>query len=957
MKPAAKLNELGQSAWLDLIGRKLIRSGGLAKMVEDDGIRGVTANPAIFEKAIAESDEYDEELTQLIERGRTPLEIYEALIVGDVQTGCDALRPLFDKVQGKDGFVSLEVSPAIARDTGASVAEAKKYWAQVNRPNLFIKIPANPQGIDAIRQATAAGISVNITLIFSNQVYAQVIEAYLAGLEERVAKGQPVSQIHSVASFFVSRVDTAVDKLLPEGSELRGKIAVANAKLAYQLFLESTATPRWKALEAKGATRQRPLWASTGTKNKAYSDVLYVETLIGRDTVNTIPLATLQAFNDHGKVAETVTQGVAEARAQLAKLAAAGIDLEQVCQKLTEEGLDLFSNALASLLNTIEGRSLAQRAARGMKLLEKPGKRKAEVEKGLELAAKKKAGSRLWARDAALWGDDPKHQAIAKARLGWLDVVKRMRHDAPELSSFAREAAARFRHCVLLGMGGSSLCPDLLVRVLGKQQGGLDLRVLDSTAPDAVRAATRDFDLSKTLFLVSSESGDGRSPKGAASDETLALYRHFRGELEKAGGGNPAARQQDASKSAPHGSQFVAITDEGSPLHRLAKQEGFWRTWVNPADIGGRYGALSFSGLLPAALLGHDIGKLLDAADQMALASGGSVPLKENLAVRLGSILAGCARGVPPADKLTLLLSPQLEPFGAWVEQLIAGSTGKSGKGIVPVDGEPLGSAASYGEDRVFVSMSFATEKHDVSFLSEAGFPLLQWQLPDKSALAGELFRWEIACAIAAAVLEVDPFDEPDVAASREKTRALLSGKPAPAEPSLRKGGLALFTSPQHAELLRKAASATGGGASPAHWIAAHLALGKAGSDYAAVLAWLPPSDELLKEFRALQGRLRDATRLACTFGFGPRYLHSTGQLHKGGANNGVFLQLTGDGGADLPIPGEAYGFAGLFAAQARGDLEVLLSQGRRALQVHAEDGDAKKILAILKDAIGLLKG
>ena len=943
MKPAAKLNEFGQSAWLDLIGRKLIRSGGLWKMVAEDGIRGVTANPAIFEKAIAESDEYDEELAQLIERGKTPLEIYQAVVVGDVQTACDALRPLFDEVHGADGFVSLEVSPAIARDTSATVAEAKKFWAEVDRPNLFIKIPANPEGIDAIRQATAAGISVNITLIFSNTVYAQVIEAYIAGLEERVAKGLPIAQLHSVASFFVSRVDTAVDKLLPEGSELRGKIAVANAKLAYQLFLESIATPRWKALEAKGATRQRPLWASTGTKNKAYSDVLYVETLIGRDTVNTLPLATLRAFNDHGKAAETVTQGVDEARAQFAKLAAAGIDLEKVCTRLTEEGLDLFSNALVSLLNTIEGRSLAQRGARSMRLLEEAGKRKADFDQGLELAAKKKAGSRLWSRDAALWGDDPRHQAIARNRLGWLDVVKQMRHRAPELSSFAREAAARFRHCVVLGMGGSSLCPDVLARVLGKQQGGLDLRVLDSTAPDAVRAATAGFDLSKTLFLVSSKSGN--------TAEVSAFYRHFRGEVERAGG-DSAAPQQEASAQTPWGSRFVAITDEGSPLHQLARREGFWRTWVNPADIGGRYSALSYFGLVPAALLGLDLGKLLDAADQVSLASGASVPLKENLAVRLGAIIGGCARG--GADKLTLLLSPQLQPFGGWVEQLIAESTGKGGKGIVPVDGEPPGKADSYAGDRVFVSMSFAGEEHDASSLAEAGYPLVQWQLPDRNALAGEFLRWEIASAIAATVLEVDPFDEPNVTESKEKTRALLAGKPAPVEPSLREGGLSLFTSPEHASLLRKAASTTGGGDSPAHWIAAHLALGDAGTDTVALLGYLPPGDELLGQFRTLQGRVRDATRLPCSFGFGPRYLHSTGQLHKGGANNGVFLQATSDGGADLPVPGETYGFGALFAAQARGDLEVLLAHGRRALRVH---GEPAALLAILGQAVELLAG
>src|SRR5713226_5455543 len=337
MKPSQMLNEVGQSPWLDLIGRKLIHSGELLRFVDEDGIRGVTANPAIFEKAIVKSDEYDDELSRLIEAGRTPMEIYETLAIGDVRAGCDVLRPLFDRLGGRDGFVSLEVSPYIARDTKATVAEAKRFWKAVDRPNLFIKIPANPEGIPAIREATAAGISINITLIFSVKVYGQVIDAYFSGLEERAGKGLPISQIHSVASFFVSRVDTAVDKLLEAkgNKELQGKIANANAKEAYQLFSQTLATPRWKALAAKGATRQRPLWASTGTKNKAYSDVHYVEPLIGRDTVNTLPLATLKAFNDHGKVAETITQGVDEARAQLRKLAELGIDLEQVCATLT----------------------------------------------------------------------------------------------------------------------------------------------------------------------------------------------------------------------------------------------------------------------------------------------------------------------------------------------------------------------------------------------------------------------------------------------------------------------------------------------------------------------------------------------------------------------------------------------------------------------------------------------
>ena len=927
MKPAAKLNEYGQSAWLDLIGRKLIHSGELVRMTREDGIRGVTANPAIFEKAIVESDEYDEQLKKVIEQGKPPLEIYEAIAVDDVRAGCDVFRPLFDSWRGGDGFVSLEVSPYIARDTKATVAEAKRFWKAVDRPNLFIKIPANPEGIPAIREATAAGISVNITLIFSVRVYGQVIDAYLEGLEERVQKGLPISQIHSVASFFVSRVDTAVDKLLEEKGDrdLLGKIAVANAKEAYQLFLKTLASPRWKALEAKGATRQRPLWASTGTKNKAYSDVLYVEPLIGKDTVNTLPLQTLQAFNDHGKAEpDTILRGVEDARAQLARLAALGIDLEKVCADLTDQGLDLFSKALDGLLHAISARAAAQGFARKAQLRESLGKRKDDAVAGLDAAREKKAGTRLWSRDTSLWGA----KNVAKTRLGWLQATEFGRQHAAELAAFGKEAGKKFRHCVLLGMGGSSLAPEVIARVLGKREGGLDLRVLDSTAPDAVRAAVQGFDLRKTLFLVSSKSG--------TTTEVDAFYRHFRSRVDD-------------------GKSFVAITDPGTPLQKRAEQEGFWRAFINPPDIGGRYSALSYFGLVPAGLLGLDVTALIESAERVALASHARVPLQENLAVRAGAIAAGLSKN--GADKLTFLLSKNLMALGSWLEQLVAESTGKQGRGVIPVDGEPPGKPDVYGSDRFFISLSLASEAHDMSYLAEAGHPLLQWKLASPGEIAGEFLRWEIATAVMGAVLEIDPFDEPNVSESKEKTRELLSAALPPQEPALRSQGLALFASPEHAQVLRKAAGTLGSAAagSPAGWIAAHLALGDPG-DYVALQLYLPQNDEVAQSFQAVQGGIRNATRLACTVGFGPRFLHSTGQLHKGGPNTGVFLQITSGGGEDLPIPGASYTFGTLFAAQARGDLEVLQAHGRRALRVHLEEGtDAAKAIAAVREALNLL--
>jgi len=501
-------------------------------------------------------------------------------------------------------------------------------------------------------------------------------------------------------------------------------------------------------------------------------------------------------------------------------------------------------------------------------------------------------------------------------------------------------AAQRFRHCVLLGMGGSSLCVDVMARIFGKQEGGLDLRVLDSTAPDAVRKAVEGFDLSRTLFLVSSKSG--------TTTEVLSFYRHFRLVMEGIVAGKA-------------GGHFVAITDPGSPLQQLAEKEGFWRTWANPPDIGGRYSALSFFGLVPAALQGLDVIKLLDEADRVALASHARVPLQENLAVRLGAIAGGCARA--KCDKLTLLLSPRLRPFGGWVEQLVAESTGKSGRGILPVDGEPPGAPEVYGNDRLFVALWLAGERapeHEraVQALAEAGHPVIRWEVPGEYALAGEFLRWEIATAAMGAVLEIDPFDEPNVAESKEKTKALLSaGTLPPQEPALRSQGLALFASAEHAQVLRKAAGTLGSAAasSAAGWIAAHLALGEPG-DYVGLQVYMPPNDDLADDLHGVQGGIRDATRLACTMGFGPRFLHSTGQLHKGGPNTGLFLQITSDGGEDLPIPGLPFSFGTLFAAQARGDLEVLQAHGRRALRIHAEEGrDGRKVIEALHQAARLL--
>jgi transaldolase len=363
--PLLELKALEQSVWLDDIDRGQLRSGLFGRLIDEDGLSGATGNPTIFEHSITHDTTYDEQMQQLLALGKNSQEIYEALAMTDVSTVADLLRPTYDRTNGQDGFVSIEVSPYLAQDTEGTLSEVRRFWETIARPNVMVKIPSTPAGVPAIRQALAEGININITLIFSIENYGQVAEAYLGALEERSAKGQGISGIASVASFFVSRVDVLVDNLLEEkmkavGSStqqlkvLEGKAAIANARLAYQEFKRLFSGPRFEALKQRRARVQRPLWASTGTKNPAYRDVLYVEELIGPDTVNTMPLTTIERFHDHGRVRLSIEDQLPEAQAQLAALADAGINYEQVTRQLQEEGVQKFIDSFHKLFECID---------------------------------------------------------------------------------------------------------------------------------------------------------------------------------------------------------------------------------------------------------------------------------------------------------------------------------------------------------------------------------------------------------------------------------------------------------------------------------------------------------------------------------------------------------------------------------------------------------------------------
>jgi len=535
------------------------------------------------------------------------------------------------------------------------------------------------------------------------------------------------------------------------------------------------------------------------------------------------------------------------------------------------------------------------------------------VERRLAALVEARFAARLLAHDDALWGGDPAHRRVAANRLGWLETPRTLAGRASELTAFAAEVAGEgYTHAVLLGMGGSSLAPEVLRRTCGVAPGRLELTVLDNTSPAAVQAVADGHDPRRTLFVVASKSG--------GTLEVTSFERTF-WEWTRAARGEAAGRA------------FVAITDPGTSLGELARRRGYRRTFENPPDIGGRYSALSCFGLLPAALIGADVAGLLAAggAEIEALRAGGTD------ALALGAALGELARA--GRDKLTLVLAPGLASLGSWIEQLVAESTGKSGRGIVPIAGETLATPDRYGDDRVFVAVGApglaAEDAVKLGALAESGHPVLSWSSHATAELGADFARWEIATAVAGAVLEVDPFDEPNVAEAKAATQAVLqryleAGSLPERPAAAREGALAAWAPDRQ----------PAPGAAAADWLPGLLALARPG-DYVALLAYVHGTPARLQRLEALREAVRERARLATTLGIGPRFLHSTGQLHKGGAANGVFLQLTADEG-DLPIPGERYGFGVLRAAQAAGDYEVLERRGRRVLRVHlGSDPDA----------------
>ena len=904
--PLTKLHELGQSIWLDNLSRDLVRSGELKKLIDEDHISGITSNPTILEKAIRSQKSYDPDVHVLVDKGLKIQDIYEAIAISDVREAADILRETYDESAGADGYVSLEVSPHLAYDKAATVDEARRLFAKIDRPNVMIKAPGTRPGMEAVSDLIAAGVNVNVTLIFSLEQTMAAAHAYTEGLRKWILAGGDPARPASVASIFVSRIDTVIDQLLKDiadhnaqvdAKDLMGKAAIANSQIAYAMHTEFFEGEHFADLRAKGARPQRLVWASTSTKNPAYSDIYYVENLVGVGTINTIPPATLNAYRDHGNPRVVLGKDVEPARELIARLEGLGVDMVAIMDRLLADGLKAFADSYDGILQEIANKRIRLIRGWGHRSASL-GELQPKVDATLERLDKEKLSEKLWNGEASLWSDDPAACKEIRQRLGWLTIVDAVISETPKLKEFAAEIAAEgFSSTVLLGMGGSSLAAEVFDGCLGAHEGFLKVHVLDTTVPDTVARMEKNLDLSRTLFIVASKSG--------GTIEVVSLYKYFR-------------KKMDDLLGPDAGRRFVAITDPGTSLGKLAAESGFRRTFLNPPDIGGRFSALSYFGLVPAALLGVNLDLMLMRAAQAVEASAAGVRALESPGTWLGAIMAEAA--LSGRDKLTFVISPKIAPFGYWLEQLIAESTGKMGKGIIPVHGEPVAPPQVYGSDRLFVYVRLDAEPgydESVSRLESAGHPVVTLRLHGPYDIGREMFRWEYATAVAGAILGVNPFDQPNVQESKDITKEILERYK-----NERKLPAYEYVSPDDPDLRARLQDFIG-----------HAKDGA----YLGINAFIDPTPENVSRLQRIREAARDRYKIATCLGFGPRYLHSTGQLHKGGPKKGLFLLITSEDREELMVPGESYSLAVLKTAQALGDYMALKTKGLPVFRIHAK--------------------
>lgn len=899
-----KFKEVGQSLWLDSINRDMILNGYLANLIEKYEISGLTSNPTIFENAILGSNAYDESLKIAAKKFSRVEDMAYSLMIEDIQRACDLLKSVYEKTSANDGYVSIEIPPTID-DTNSMIDCASKIWEMVARDNLMIKIPATESGIKAEEELLKKGINVNMTLIFSPSVYSKVVDAYISAIKWRI-ENNITDKVFSVASFFVSRIDTEVSKILSKIASLtnnmdeknemlmlNGKAALSVSLIVYEIYLNKFyLSGEFKKYSDIGIKPQKLLWASTSTKDPSLKDTIYIDELCLPATINTAPQQTLYAFFDHGRInTEDINSRILQAKEIYSKIESLGVSWEEVYDNLLSDGIKRFIDSYKKILSAIESKLKNNlKAEITMQVYN------ISIKEKLNEVRKNRFIERLFLKDATLWRKDEQSSKQIKNSLGWTTLPTYMKDKINEIIKFRDEVIEDgFRYVILLGMGGSSLASEVIVNIFGHHKK-IKLFVLDSTNPEWILRILSEVDIKKTLFIVSSKSG--------TTLETISHFKYFYSLLKK--------------KVKQPGKNFIAITDEGTPLKQIAIKNKFRKVFINPSDIGGRFSALSYFGLVPAVFTQADISKLISKAQDT---------MKELESENSTALILGCFMGnsyLINRDKLTIIVPKKLERFGLWIEQLIAESTGKEGKGLIPIINTEIYDTSTYSDDRSFIIVTlknFEGNDEKIKKLIEAKHPVLRLYLNDIYDIAKEFYKWEIATAVCGHIMKINPFDQPDVQFTKDFTKKLLKSKNIPIKPDIKNKKWEIYL----ANMTREDEKS----------ILWQILKNIPENGYLALCGYIDENPKNSTTFEKIKRLAIENGGITFISVYGPRYLHSIGQLFKGGKNTGIFIILTSHSKKDIKILGEDLSFRKICISQAQGDFLAMKEKGRKCIMVY----------------------
>lgn len=938
----------GQSIWLDGPRPRRLDSDELRAMVCRDEVTGISVTYDGLRHIIASATDLETSIRSRIFESKDPIAICEHLLIDQARRAADLLRQVYERTRGLEGYTSIEVSPYVVDSAEELVKRGRELFLAVGRKNVMIRLPATTAGLVALEQLVSTGVNVFVSDILTEAAYLQAAEAYSLAVDKYLRRGGNALDVIALVAMPLSKIDRIATRALessaqkagPEQSvffdRLKGRAATTFARLAYRTYRSYIAdggNKNWKVLAGKGA---RPLRIVLECAIPAphLPASLYLEELSLPETIVSLPETAILALcrtpakqmeqsEDH--VDEVIDQAILVYE-QFKQLPFSISDaLEDELSFLVDQQMEVMDQ----LIGALEQRRRAVELNVATNLTHSLGELESPVKEALAKAKEDNVVARLWRGDTTLWtGKDE------GAWLGWLDIPEQQLAQTSVFQELSGEVRReKFTHAVLLGMGGSSLSAEVMRQCFGKQEGMPELLVLDSTVPAEVLKVRRAIEIEKTIFIVSSKSGSTTEPN--------VLCQYFYEETKKAVGDKEA------------GSHFIAVTDPGSSLEQTAKEMRFRHIYPGVPSIGGRYSVLSHFGMIPGAVMGADVKKMLERAHQMALRCHETVASNENPGLLLGVIMAVLSEH--GRDKVTLFASPRIRSFGTWLEQLLAESTGKLGKGIIPVDGESIASPEHYGKDRLFVYLRLSREADkqqdkQVEDLKRAGHPVVNIELDDAFGIAEEFFRWEFATAVAGHVLKINPFDQPNVQESKDFTKKFLkhyeeTGKLPEDQLVCRDGDITIYADDKNKRYLLEKAKENLEAV-----LKAHIARLQPG-DYFATTAYVEYDERYERAISAIRDHVRDDRRVATTFGYGPRFLHSTGQLHKGGPNSGLFIQITCDDKEDVPVPAEKFTFGVLKQAQSLGDFVALSMRDRRALRVHFS-GDIARGLSKLQSLL-----